>query len=67
VNELAALVQRSVGRQVGVLHLPERAGDVRYSVSDISMAKGSLGWSPAADFSQALGETIGWYRELFSA
>lgn len=67
VNELGALVQEVVGREVGQEYLPERAGDVRYSVSDISLAKRVLGWEPTADFSIALAETIEWYRRLFSA
>ena len=66
VNELAALVQEAVGRQVGVRYLPEREGDVRYSVSDISKAKHSFDWFPREDFARALGETVDWYRALFT-
>jgi nucleoside-diphosphate-sugar epimerase len=67
VNELGAIVQRVVGREVGAAYLPERPGDVRYSVSDISAAKDVLGWSPEADFGSALAETIEWYRDFFSS
>ena len=62
VNQLAHHVSTVVGG-VSVAHQPERPGDVRYSMADISRATNELGWRPEADFDAAMAETIRWYRE----
>lgn len=41
---------------------PERAGDVKHSLADISRAEQYLGYSPKVDFEEGLRLTIAWYR-----
>ncbi len=46
---------------------PERAGDIRHSLADISLAKELLGYQVVADFRYGLEQTIEWYRESASS
>lgn len=41
---------------------PERAGDVRDSLADISLAKELMGYEPQVDFREGLKRTVEWYR-----
>jgi UDP-glucose 4-epimerase len=43
---------------------PERAGDVKHSLADISLAKKHLGYTPQVDFETGLQRTVAWYRTL---
>jgi nucleoside-diphosphate-sugar epimerase len=40
-----------------------RAGDVRDSLADISLARELLGYEPVVDFSEGLRRTVEWYRK----
>ena len=63
VNELASIVINAIGSDSPVVHLDERPGDVRFSVSAIARATKSLGWTPTTNFHSAMEETIIWYRQ----
>jgi UDP-N-acetylglucosamine 4-epimerase len=41
---------------------PERAGDVKHSLADISLAEQYLGYKPNVGFEEGLSRTIEWYR-----
>jgi UDP-glucose 4-epimerase len=41
---------------------PERAGDVKHSLADISLAKKHLGYNPQVGFEEGLRRTVAWYR-----
>jgi len=41
---------------------PERAGDVKHSLADLSRATRHLGYTPKVDFEEGLRRTIDWYR-----
>jgi UDP-glucose 4-epimerase len=41
---------------------PERAGDVKHSLADMSRAEQHLGYKPRVDFEEGLRRTIEWYR-----
>lgn len=42
---------------------PERAGDVRHSLADISKAETLLGYRPAITIEEGLKKTFAWYRQ----
>jgi len=63
IAELAAIIDRLVGRQTPVVYLPPRQGDVRHSLADISKARRLLGYEPAVDVEEGLRRTVEWYRE----
>ncbi|MBT3220266.1 MAG: NAD-dependent epimerase/dehydratase family protein [Proteobacteria bacterium] len=66
INELAATVIEAIVSDSSVVHLDERPGDVRFSVSSIDRATKKLGWTPKTDFQSAMEETIDWYRQRFT-
>jgi len=49
-------------KNVEVLFGPERPGDVRDSLADISKAKKLLGYRPTHNFKEGIVEAIAWYR-----
>lgn len=46
---------------------PERAGDVKHSLADISRAEKLLGYRVAVRFEEGLQRTVDWYRQLAKA
>ena len=42
---------------------PTRAGDVRDSEADISVARDRLGYRPVTPFAEGVRRTISWYQE----
>jgi UDP-glucose 4-epimerase len=42
---------------------PERAGDVKHSLADISRAEKHLGYKPLVHFEEGLKKTVEWYRK----
>ena len=49
---------------VTVLHGPDRPGDVRDSLADISKAQDLLGYNPTHTLQKGILEAIDWYREF---
>ncbi len=41
---------------------PERAGDVKHSLADISRSREAMDYHPEISFEQGLGMTVAWYR-----
>jgi nucleoside-diphosphate-sugar epimerase len=41
---------------------PERGGDIKHSLADISRATKHLGYTPKVDFEEGLRRTVEWYR-----
>lgn len=50
------------GYQGEVKFAPERAGDVKHSLADISRAEKHLGYRPLIHFEEGLKKTVEWYR-----
>lgn len=63
-NMMAALFERP---DLQPHHEPERAGDVKHSLADLSLIRGALGYEPVVDFQAGLTQTTAWYREIFAA
>jgi UDP-glucose 4-epimerase len=42
---------------------PERSGDIRHSLADISLARDTFGYKVTTDFRDGLQQTIDWYRD----
>jgi nucleoside-diphosphate-sugar epimerase len=56
------ILKRLTGYSGEVKYGPERSGDVKHSLADISMAEKHLGYKPKVDFEQGLARTVEWYR-----
>jgi len=65
--ELARLVGESVGTPRPPRHEAPRAGDVRHSLADLTLSRGSLGYSPEFDLPEGLPLSHRHYLESFAA
>jgi nucleoside-diphosphate-sugar epimerase len=63
LNEIAAKLRSEIGADVEPTHGPERLGDVRNSVADISAAKLDLQYEPAVTFDEGIRRTVEHFRE----
>jgi nucleoside-diphosphate-sugar epimerase len=62
LNQTFRLLKTLVGYPGEVKYAPERAGDVKHSLADISRAEKHLGYQPKVAFEGGLSQTIEWYR-----
>ncbi|HEY6796937.1 MAG TPA: hypothetical protein VI248_19880, partial [Kineosporiaceae bacterium] len=62
VEDLARLVIRLVGRQVGIRFVDRPADDPRVRQPDITLAGQELGWKPTTSVQDGLAATIAWFR-----
>jgi UDP-glucose 4-epimerase len=63
LNQTVSLLRAITGYRGTVEYGPERAGDIKHSFADISLAKKHLGYSPTITFEEGLKRTVAWYRE----
>jgi len=63
VNQIIDMINEFVGRNVKPIYVPSRAGDVKHSLADISLAKKLIGFKPLVSFRQGLELAIDWYRD----
>ena len=49
-----------------VVFRPERAGDVKHSLADLTRARELIGYSPLVPIEKGLEETIAWYRQTLA-
>ncbi len=64
LNETVKLLRDLTGYHGEVPHGPERAGDVKHSLADISLARERLKYKPAVDFREGLRRTVEWYKSI---
>jgi UDP-glucose 4-epimerase len=62
INQLAQTLQKLLGSDVAAVHTEARAGDVRDSLADITLARRLLGYEPHVSFEEGLRRTVEWYR-----
>jgi nucleoside-diphosphate-sugar epimerase len=62
LNEVVSRIGEILGRKIEALHEPERAGDIKHSVADISAARRRLGYTASVSFAEGLRRTIEWYK-----
>jgi len=55
-------VKRITGYSGGINHAPEREGDIKHSLADISLAQQAFGYKVIADLAYGLEQTIAWSR-----
>ena len=63
LNELFEILKGIAGSDLAPKYAPERAGDVRHSLADISRAKNLLGYNPEVTVREGLKKAFEWYRE----
>src|ERR1700691_1429145 len=62
LNETFKLLQGMTNYSGQPKYAPERGGDIKHSLADISKAEAGLGYKPKVDFEEGLRRTVEWYR-----
>jgi nucleoside-diphosphate-sugar epimerase len=62
LNETFSVLARLLGYDGEVKYGPERAGDVRNSLADVSAAREAFGYEPKVGFEEGLRRTVEWYK-----
>lgn len=63
VNHVIGQINKLLGKDVKPKYVAERAGDVKHSLADISLARKLLKFEPQLLFNEGLERAITWYRE----
>ena len=63
LNETFAILRDLTGYSGDPAYAEGRAGDIRDSLADISLAEDLLGYKPQVDFREGLRRTVEWYRQ----
>ncbi|MGE5323152.1 MAG: SDR family oxidoreductase [Actinomycetota bacterium] len=61
LKETYSILQKITGSTVEPLFAEPRAGDIKHSLADISLAKKFLGYAPRTGFEEGLRRTVEWY------
>jgi UDP-glucose 4-epimerase len=64
LNQLMERLRELTGHDVQAVHGPNRVGDVRDSLADITRAGNDLGYKPEIDFDQGLSNTVEHHLEM---
>jgi len=62
LNETFKLLQGLTSYKGQPKYGPERGGDIKHSLADISKAEAGLGYKPKVHFEEGLQRTVEWYR-----
>jgi nucleoside-diphosphate-sugar epimerase len=62
LNETFQLLKIITGYQGDLKYAPERAGDVKHSLADLSLIEKHLGYKPKVSFEEGLRRTVEWYK-----
>jgi nucleoside-diphosphate-sugar epimerase len=63
VNQIIDMISEIVGKDVKAEYAPARAGDVKHSQADISLAREVIEYEPKVAFADGLATAIEWYRD----
>lgn len=63
LNQTYKLLQTITGCDVAPQYGPERTGDVKHSLADISAAHEAFGYEPQVEFEEGLRRTTEWYKQ----
>src|SRR5437763_8091994 len=62
LNQMVDALNRLMGTKLPPILGSERAGDIKHSFADISLAAKAFGYKPLGGFEDGLKKTIAWYR-----
>jgi nucleoside-diphosphate-sugar epimerase len=65
LNEVLKLLEKITGMKIQAKHDPARAGDIRDSQADLSLARRVLGYEPRVQFEEGLKRTWDWYKSTY--
>jgi UDP-N-acetylglucosamine 4-epimerase len=61
--QLFNYLKQEAGSSLEPIHGPERVGDVKHSLADITKAQTLLGYDPAVSVEEGLKKTFRWYKK----
>ncbi len=64
LNHLYDTLRNKLGIDLESVHGPDRAGDVKHSMADITKISGEIGYKPTVSFEDGIDRTIKWYQEV---
>ncbi len=64
INKLYEKIKRLINVDIDPIYAPERKGEIRNSVGDITLAKKYLLWTPKFSLEEGLKRTINWYKTI---
>lgn len=62
LKEVFEMLKPITGYAGDAAYAPERAGDIKHSLADISEAKTRMGYAPVVSFVEGLRRTVEWYK-----
>ncbi len=62
LNQTFEIMKKLTGYKGSVKYGPERSGDIKHSLADITLAQKHLGYKPLVDFEEGLRRTVEWYK-----
>ncbi|HEX4321288.1 MAG TPA: NAD-dependent epimerase/dehydratase family protein, partial [Acidobacteriaceae bacterium] len=62
LNQVVEVLREITGYDGPVNYEPERAGDIKHSLADISLAETLIGYRPKVDLREGLMRTVEWYK-----
>ena len=65
LNEVYATIAGQLGFNAKPNYGPEREGDIKHSLADITRATAELGYEPKAHFHEGLRRTVDWYVKTY--
>ncbi len=65
LNHVLKLLEKITGRKIKAKYEPPRAGDIRDSQAEISLARKVLGYEPGVHFEEGLQHTWEWYKGAY--
>jgi len=63
VNDICDMINKILKKNIKPVHTDTRAGDVRHSLADVTLAEEVIGYKPVVEFRQGLEKAIDWYRQ----
>jgi UDP-glucose 4-epimerase len=67
LNQTFQLLKKIIGYSGEVKYGPERSGDVKHSLADLSRTQEALGYRVQVEFEEGLRRTVDWYRGQMKA
>jgi UDP-N-acetylglucosamine 4-epimerase len=67
LNRLLEILRTLLAAEFEPVYRPFRAGDVRHSLADISLARERLGYAPTHTLASGLKEALPWYVKRFES
>jgi UDP-N-acetylglucosamine/UDP-N-acetyl-alpha-D-glucosaminouronate 4-epimerase len=63
LNETFQILKKLTGYKGEVKYGPERGGDIKHSLADLSLTEKHLGYKPQVEFEEGLRRTVEWYKK----